>query len=468
MAYKEVSRVEITEVIRQWQAGRGIREITRSTGLSRNTIRKYILTAQSCSLARDGPPPTESQLITLVQLNRAGPREVVIPTDKVLEPWAEQIEQWLKHDRLKLTRIQELLAQHRCLVAYTCLRRYVMRRGWMGKGSHTTVRMADTEPGQMAEVDFGRLGLTWDPESGRRRLASGMLTVMGYSRHSFLWPLFAQSGKESVLVRQILSHTAGLPALDTPVPMETLYDWNKVVSMLAAQKTWWEPGKEWGYHAFTWGHLVGEIVRRITGKTLGTFFRDEVAVPLGADFHIGLPEEHEKRVGEMTQMPEFKPGDPNYIAPGSMLYRAMNFPIFSAIVSRKRAFRAGEGPASNGHGNARSVARVTAAVACGGELDGVRLFGLPTIHKALEEQYYGTPQSWLMPIRFGLGFGLTSKEMPIGPNPRVLYWGGYGGSLVVMDLDAKLSYSYVMNKMGGTPNPRSVPIIGALYQSLYS
>lgn len=192
MAYKEVSRVEITEVIRQWQAGRGIREITRSTGLSRNTIRKYILTAQGCSLARDGLPPTESQLITLVQLNRAGPREVVIPTDKVLEPWAEQIEQWLKHDRLKLTRIQELLAQHRCLVAYTCLRRYVMRRGWMGKGSHTTVRMADTEPGEVAEVDFGRLGLTWDPESGRRRQAWGMLTVLGYSRHSFLWPLFAQ------------------------------------------------------------------------------------------------------------------------------------------------------------------------------------------------------------------------------------------------------------------------------------
>src|SRR4030042_2117903 len=118
MAYKEVSRVEIIEVIRQGQAGRGIREITRSTGLARNTIRKYILTAQSCSLARDGPPPTESQLIILVQLNRAGPREVVIPTDKVLEPWAEQIEQWLKHDRLQLTRIQELLAQHRCLVAY--------------------------------------------------------------------------------------------------------------------------------------------------------------------------------------------------------------------------------------------------------------------------------------------------------------------------------------------------------------
>ena len=128
MAYEEVSRVEITEIIRQWQADRGIREITRSTGLSRNTIRKYILTAQSCGLVRDGPPPTESQLITLVQLNKAGPREVAIPTDKVLEPWDDQIQQWLKHDRLKLTRVQELLAQHNCLVAYTCLRRHVMRR----------------------------------------------------------------------------------------------------------------------------------------------------------------------------------------------------------------------------------------------------------------------------------------------------------------------------------------------------
>jgi hypothetical protein len=98
--------VENTEVIRQWQAGRGIHEVTRSTGLSRNTIRKFILTAQSCSLAHDCPPPNDSQLITLVQLNRFGPCEVVIPTDKVLKPWTDQIEQWLKQDTLKLTRIQ--------------------------------------------------------------------------------------------------------------------------------------------------------------------------------------------------------------------------------------------------------------------------------------------------------------------------------------------------------------------------
>lgn len=192
MAYKEVSRVEITEVIRQWQAGRRIREITRATGLARNTIRKYILTAQSCGLARDGPPPTESQLINLVKLNRAGPRQVVIPTNKVVEPWAEQIEQWLKQDKLKLTRVQELLAQRHCMVPYTCLHRFATRQGWIGKRSRTTVRMADTDLGEMAEADFGRLGLMWDPQSGRRRQAWGILIVLGYSRHSFLWPLFSQ------------------------------------------------------------------------------------------------------------------------------------------------------------------------------------------------------------------------------------------------------------------------------------
>jgi len=191
MAYEEVSRVEITEVIRQWQAGRGIREITRSTGLARNTIRKYLLTAQSYGLVRDGPPPTEAQLLSLVQLNKAGPRQVVVPTNKVLEPRADQIEQWLKQDKLKLTRIQELLAQRQCLVPYMSLRRFIIRKGW-GKSSQTTVRMADTEPGEIGEVDFGRLGLMLDPQSGRLRQAWGMVTVLAYSRHEFLWPLFSQ------------------------------------------------------------------------------------------------------------------------------------------------------------------------------------------------------------------------------------------------------------------------------------
>lgn len=192
MAYKEVSRVEITEIIRQWRAHRGIHHISRSTGMSRNTIRKYILSAKNCGMVRDGPPPTEEQLTMLVQLNRSGPREPVIPSDQLLEPWAERIEKWIKDDKLKLTRVQDLLAQRHCLIAYTCLRRYAIRKGWFGKNSQTTVRMADTQPGEMAEIDFGRLGLTDDPDSGCRRQTQGMLTVVGYSRHSFLWPLFKQ------------------------------------------------------------------------------------------------------------------------------------------------------------------------------------------------------------------------------------------------------------------------------------
>jgi CubicO group peptidase (beta-lactamase class C family) len=282
------------------------------------------------------------------------------------------------------------------------------------------------------------------------------------------WPEFAQSGKEGVLVRHILSHTAGLPAWDMLDKMETAYDWNKCVALLASQKTWWEPGKNWSYHASTQGYLVGEIVHRITGKSLGAFFRDEVAVPLNADFYIGLPKSQDKRVGEMIPPPDFKPGEPGYVAPGSLLYRAMGFPVFSVPVTKTRAWRAAEIPAANGYGNARSIARITAAVACGGELDGVKLFGSPTIKKALEEQYYGSSLDFfgIPTIRFGLGFALNCKELPVGPNFRVLWWGGYGGSVAVMDLDAKLSYSYVMNKMGAIPNPRIVPMIGALYASL--
>ncbi len=191
MVYKEVFRVEITEVIRRWQTGVSMRGLARITGLSRNTVKKYIQAAESCGLARDGPSPTESQLVTLVQLNVAGRHQITIPTEKVLEPRADLIRQWLKEERLQLTRVQELLTKRDCTVSYTSLRRYVARRGW-GKSSHTTVRMADTKPGEVAEMDFGRLGLMWDPETSRRRLVWALVIVLAYSRHCFVWPLFRQ------------------------------------------------------------------------------------------------------------------------------------------------------------------------------------------------------------------------------------------------------------------------------------
>jgi CubicO group peptidase (beta-lactamase class C family) len=260
------------------------------------------------------------------------------------------------------------------------------------------------------------------------------------------WPEFAQAGKENLPVKFLLSHQSGLSGIVEPLTVEEFYDWDHTVGLLAAQEPLWEPGAHSGYHSLTFGHLLGEVLRRITGKTMGTFFREEVAEPLGADFHIGLSEEHDHRVGELIPPETPRPEIPG-IDPNSKLAKAMTNPGLRAEDSRDRAWRAAEIPAANGHGNARSVARVATALACGGELDGVRLLGSETIEKSIEEQCYGKDLVLQIPIRYGLGWGLTSKEMPVGPNPRTFYWGGWGGSAVIMDLDAKMCFAYVMNRM---------------------
>ncbi len=195
--------------------------------------------------------------------------------------------------------------------------------------------------------------------------------------------------------------------------------------------------------------MLGEIVRRVTGQTLGSFFRKEVAEPLGADFHIGLAEEHEPRVGEMIPPPQAGLAS-GVTDPDSIAARVLGNPPLTGDVANQRAWRAAEIPAANGPGNARAVARVAGALACGGSLDGVRLLGAETLAKTIEEQLYDTDLVLNIPIRWGLGFGLTAKEMPLGPNPRTFFWGGWGGSIVVVDLDARLAFAYVMNKMGDT------------------
>ena len=281
------------------------------------------------------------------------------------------------------------------------------------------------------------------------------------------WPEFAQAGKEKLPVRYLLSHTAGLPGFDQPIQAETLYDWDCCASLLAAQKPWWEPGTKSGYHSITFGYLLGELVRRVTGKSLGTFFQEEVAIPLKADFHIGFSEKHDSRVGELIPPILPTPASPVNIDPNSIPVRVFSNPVLTARETLTREWRAAEIPASNGHGNARSIVRVASALACGGELDGVKLLSLKTIEKAIEEQFYSTDLALSLPIRFGLGFGLVSKENPISPNPRAFYWGGWGGSHVTMDLDAKLSWAFAMNKMimSLTGDPRTLKIREAMLQT---
>lgn len=283
------------------------------------------------------------------------------------------------------------------------------------------------------------------------------------------WPEFGQAGKETIPVRYLLTHQSGLAGWDEPFPVEGLYDWGRMIQLLEKQEPMWEPGKLWGYHALTFGYLLGELVRRITGMTIGTFFREEVAVPLNADFHIGVPDDVDHRVSKLIPPPVPKPGEPGFIEidPKTVQGRVMLNPINTAETSWERAWRAAEIPAANGHGNARSLARVGTAMACGGEVDGVRLMGMSTIEKALEEQTDEIDLVTQMSIRYGLGFGLSSKTMPVSPNPRTLYWGGWGGSGMAMDVDAKCSWGYAMNKMAaGLGDTRRIDLAQALYDSL--
>ena len=191
MAYREVLRLEIAEVIRRWQAGNSQRNIASGTGLSRDTVRKYLAAAREAGVVQEGPAPTEDQLNRLAGISRSGPRQSEGPIEDLLGPWADQVYRWLTVDQLQLTRIRELLAARGCQVAYSSLYRFVARRNWRGR-SRSTVRMGESVPGEVAELDFGRLGLIHDPETGRRRTVWALIVVLAHSRHSFLWPTFSQ------------------------------------------------------------------------------------------------------------------------------------------------------------------------------------------------------------------------------------------------------------------------------------
>jgi CubicO group peptidase (beta-lactamase class C family) len=279
------------------------------------------------------------------------------------------------------------------------------------------------------------------------------------------WPEFAANGKQGVVVRNLMSHSAGLSGWQEPMTMDDLYDWDKATSLLAAQAPWWEPGTDSGYHALTQGYLVGEVVRRVTGTTIGTFFRDEIARPLGADFHIGTPADVDDRVAHVIAPTVALGGD---ISPDSLTIRTLTNPMLDASVSATVPWRRAEIPAAGGHGNARSVATVQSIVSHGGEVNGVRLLSEKTVERIFDQQTYG--QDLVLPavLRLGIGYGLTSPELPLGPNPNTCFWGGWGGSLAINDVDGRMTFSYVMNRMGeGTVgDARGGSLLLAFYASI--
>ena len=281
------------------------------------------------------------------------------------------------------------------------------------------------------------------------------------------WPEFAASGKEAVTIGQVLGHTAGVPGWNPAITPGDIYDWDATVANLAAQAPWWEPGTQSGYHALSQGYLEGEIVKRVTGRTLGTFFREEVAEPLGADFHIGLPESEDARVAEQIP-PQTGIADLEGIDLDSVAVRALSSCPLTGAEPNTREWRASEIPAAGGTGNARSVARIHSALANGGEVDGVRLLSSEGVDRIFTERHHDVDLVLGMKMRLGTGFGLMNENIPLSPNPRSCFWGGWGGSIAVIDLDAELSIAYVMNKManGLVGDLRGGLLVFSAYESL--
>jgi CubicO group peptidase (beta-lactamase class C family) len=280
------------------------------------------------------------------------------------------------------------------------------------------------------------------------------------------WPEFGAAGKQRVTVGQLLGHSAGLSGWDERLEPEDLADWEKCTGLLAEQEPWWEPGTAPGYHAVTQGYLVGEVVRRITGQTLGTFFAEQVAGPLGADFHIGLPADSE---ADARVRPLIQPDDSEELPRLSEIgVRTLSNPPITGATSFEPWWRRCEIPAANGQGNARSVATVQSVISCAGEARGTRLLSGAGVEALFTEQSSGTDLVLGVPLRFGLGYGLSSETMPMGP--RTCAWGGYGGSLVISDLDTKLTVAYVMNRMepGMLGDMRGAAMVAGALQGLFA
>lgn len=273
------------------------------------------------------------------------------------------------------------------------------------------------------------------------------------------WPEFAAAGKEGVLVRHVLSHTAGLPDWSPPLAVEELYDWEKAVERLAGQAPEWEPGTAAGYHSLTFGYLVGELVRRIDGRLLGRFFAEEVAGPLGADFHIGLGPEDDHRLA--LSIPPASQGEdfsaaaaagplPDQGAVTGIRVRDANSP----------AWRRAEIPAASGYGNARSVGLVQSVLASGGAAGGVRLLSPRGCEPARHEEFRGHDRLLGVPMGYSAGFGHFGTSFG---------WGGWGGSLVLSDPGPRMTVAYVMNQMADPreqADNRGLEIIMAAHDGL--
>lgn len=288
------------------------------------------------------------------------------------------------------------------------------------------------------------------------------------------WPEFAAAGKEKVLVRHLLSHRAGLSGLREPHSLADLYDWELTTARLAATEPWWEPGTRSGYHALTYGFLVGEVVRRISGLRPGAFLARELTGPLGIDFTVGLPAKEAGRAAELVPPPAASRSEQaavfSQLTPAALA--ALANPVVGAAEANTPEWRAAEIPAANGHGTARAVAALYGVFAGRGSHGGRRVLSPEAAERVREGQ--GSCRDLVLGAGFegetevGLGLWLSGPNGSYGPNPRAFGHDGFGGSCGLADPEAGVSLGYVMNRMGPriADDPRKMALIDALYSAL--
>lgn len=308
------------------------------------------------------------------------------------------------------------------------------------------------------------------------------------------WPEFAANGKEAMPIRYLLCHKSGLCGVREPLDHGSFTNWELICSELAKQEPFWEPGSAHGYHALTFGHLVGEVVRRVSGKTIGQYFNDEIAKPLDLDFWIGLPEDKFSRVTDiqpnmpglmqkimmpiLSRIPRF--AAPNLVKmlldfqdPTTVSGAAFNNPQMKMdpknMEANSREWRLAEIPAANGHGTARSIAKLYGALAIGGSKDGVHVLNPETIELARQTESDGKDLVLgQIHTRFGLGFMLGTEDVSMGPNKNSMGHGGAGGSLGFADIDNKISLGFTMNQMheGITAWKTATDVAASVYKTL--
>jgi len=265
------------------------------------------------------------------------------------------------------------------------------------------------------------------------------------------WPEFGANGKHDIEVRHVLSHTSGVSGWEAPFTFTDLYDWEKATSQLAKQAPWWPAGTASGYHMLNLGHLVGEMVRRVTGTSLKEFVRQEIAEPLDADIQIGAGPDDDARIAELLPPPPLEL-PLHLLGEDSPMLKTFSAPLTDADMAQlanSTPWRRAEIGAANGHGNARSLARALSPISLGGKANGVQLLSPATIDLIFQEQSNGIDLVLGAPLRWGIGFGLPQRDtFPYLPDERICFWGGFGGSMIAMNPDRRTTVAYVMNKMG--------------------